>query len=385
MGELARWWWVALLAGARGDDGKFHCVRLEGQLYCIEAEKPDLKEHPGMIWTTAYGIGPAKSGSTSLAGRLRQLQHDVSVGNKFFAEGKPGKHFEVNYLLNNMAMRGGLGALARNFDTSFFDENAPVAAYEKSPSASAHPLVPYRARAFLSKDLKLVLTTRDVIGLDSSYYLYSEQPSHNVTYKTRVEAQVKQNADFHECRIREFRNIMLPNTQGVVPSIDVLYDGSFSWTEAHQVDSVLYTKCSKPEDGIAALEPDLIPNTLRRWMLVFPNRSNILCLDLAQREGDDADKTNIQLFNFLGIDLSERTGVGVKGGQQHHDTALQRIVDSQQDAGFPPPPGKTWEEEVTELFALINDTVVKYVPCSNVAFFKDVCGYAPYGYDHCHV
>lgn len=344
---------------------------------CTRAETPQLNIPYAPKWPTVLGIGPAKTGSSSLGHRLDSAPN-VLVGHNH-AGG-----IELGWLSNEGVVNGIMG-YAKHFNHS--QELSPefVQAYEKTPGYSGHPLVPYRARAFMSTNLKLLFSTRTLFELDASLYLFKKANTLNFTYHGWLHARLKSYDNWVECRRKAFELIMLPASDGTVLTIDDIYNTTYFSPESTSIiEGHIYKECGLCHDNTPGncFVNVMIVSNLRRWIHAFPNRDNILCVDISQRI-DDPIGTLQRINEFLGIKDQSVTSKDGERGNSHADiSTFDRIVESQMEL-TPDRSRNDIEREVAELRDLLHETGRKYVPCSDIEFFKDVCGYYPLGYDYC--
>ncbi|KAJ8603539.1 hypothetical protein CTAYLR_004874 [Chrysophaeum taylorii] len=362
-------WSVMLFGFGRGEDG-YHCVSLEiragSRLACGRGELPSGSQR----WPNVLGIGPAKSGSTALAHLLHSVPR-VVTGNKTYATGVWEDYpYEVAWLYRPEMVAKGLASYSKYFPPN---ENA-VVFFEKTPKYSAHSLVPYRARTFLSNKLKLVLTTRGLLDLDASLYLYREKL---VTYREWFEARVRAHEAWADCRERRFRVIT-----GNTITIESLHDPDyFDWQAASGAEHDLANVCG----AVASVDANVtrfrdwiseifVVWSLRRWTLVFPHEQNFLCID------SDSIKANPEMeqsriFDFVGLP-DQKYVPAAKKVLKATRTPTDRLVDVQIAKGVP-------EDDVPLLQKALLDWGRARTRCRDVDAFKRVCGYVPSDHDHC--
>lgn len=344
---------------------------------CTRAEVPQLNTPYAPKWPTVLGIGPAKTGSSSLGHRL-DTAPTVLVGHNH-AGG-----IELGWLSNQAVVNGIMG-YAAHFNHSQDLSPDLVQAYEKTPSYSGHPLVPYRARAFMSTNLKLLFSTRTLFELDGSLYLFKKANLLNFTYYGWLHARIRSYDNWIECRRRVFEAIMLPASDGTVLKLDDIYNTTYFSPESTSfIEGEIYKECGTCHDDTpgSCFANIMIVNSLKRWIHAFPNRDNILCVDISQRI-DDPVGTLQKINSFLGIHDDSVTPKDGERGNSHADVStFDRIVESQIEL-TPERSRKEIEKEVSELRDLLLETGRKYVPCRDIEFFKEVCGYYPLGYDYC--
>lgn len=386
---------------------------------CAKAERPDFEVASTKKWTSVIGIGPAKSGTSSI-GPIIKASGTVIVGNKNIDDKNGHWQSELTWLSRESEMREGLKTLSHYFQQNVTGGGNTVDAYwEKDPQYFQEyaPYAAYRARTFLGPYLKLVHTSRDLLDLDGSLYLFREAFNAGVSYRTWVETRIAVFESHMQCRNATFSQLIIPSFDGAKIGIEELQNPDyFSWETASTIEAYLYRACGSGKPRYVDHVTDsmvgifLVPN-LRRWMHAFPNRSNIFCMDVAHRIAD-RPKTYKRLYTFLGLEGSsvfagtednddkhehelteappqprlmlepdvpdskrlERDGV------RHPDKAtLDRLIESQE--AFE---GVAARQVVEKLREMISELAPRYIRCDDVFWYENVCGYIPTGYEYCY-
>lgn len=371
----------------------YSCMRLleSGGVACSKYQEP---EEEGEHWTNVIGIGPAKSGSTSLA-VLFEETNVISVGNKRKWQGdltESAFGSELNWFKYDDKIQRGLVNLAKAYS-----ESESGLYFEKDPmyQENCALIAAYRARSFLGPKLKLIHTSRNFIDLDGSHYLYMNLFRKGYNYSAWIDARVQALDDFLRCRKGTFDNLIVPTYDGSKVDISKLHDAAyFSWEAAMQVDSVIYEKCGsgapeKPHSAIIRIPMSaifMVPQ-LKRWMHAFPNRTNLFCLDVDARIKDPAT-TYVNLYKFLGFKnqdfLDERRDIQLERqhseAKKHHveESMFDRIVASQSEFSDNI---EVLKQSVSEAQARIVDAAKRFVSCEDVRWYQDTCGYVTPGFE----
>lgn len=365
------------------------CVEyLDGCFGCVRSEEPNFAEKR---WTTVMGIGPAKSGSTSLSDELEKSglvvvgDRDVDV---------PEKHHvssELQWLAKDNSVRKGLKDLSKFFSPA--TENT-VAYFEKDPQYetkhAAHAA--YRARAFLGPNLKLVHTSRDFVDLDGSLYLYRKAFLNNVSYAEWVDFRIEAFNAREECREEEFSKLMVPSYNGEKTSIKDLHNPkAFSIESASLIETRLYKMCDtveRPSNGIQDFMHAIFMVTdLKRWMHAFGKKENFHCIDLASRARDPAS-VYYGLYKFLGVDdeefLEERLVKLSKQAMSEDYDMGQHTIDRLVQAHVPfVDPRFNITQSVMDSRKRVSDLGKKQVTCEDLEWYEEICGYPAPGYMSC--
>lgn len=377
---------------ARGADEEAttSCFLVSGKVRCARSESADLAS--SRKWPTAIGIGPEKSGSSTLDILMSKVP-SVIVGRKKGPNDEDT--FELNWLIRPQNIKLGLA----NYSEYFIvddpgNHEAKKVAYEKSPQYSSHSVVPYRARSFV-KDLKLVFTTRDMLELDASLYLYLQVDKANVSYDFWVNERIKAFARMMECRRDQFEKLMIPGSDGTKLTIDALHDSThFSWQAASLVESAIFETC---QNGAVSTFPKrsfsvpmaniFLPLSIKRWAHAFP-ADQIHCVDIKERTEDPQTSLD-NFFDFVelprvDLEFSIKKSNNVA---EHAESPFDRIVQSQLDMASRDGQG-TQNKDMAEAIVKrlqqeITNTAKMYVTCEDVEKFHSVCGYRPFGYDWC--
>jgi len=270
---------------------------IEKDMFCFEGQcSLPLSRYSGEFPNFFLGVGPGRSGSTSLIGALRS-HPTVVVGD---ARNHPTQKccFYELYVLDNQER----AARGQSVYVDFFtpDTKAKRGTHwfgEKTPLYSSHRLVPFRARAMFGPWLKLFLTWREPVEIFTSRYLqlYEEQRANlrNQTFTQWANGQLNNFRHMTKCRQEHLERVSLTER--------MIYDPSFPLSETAAVEEYLVRLCGSMGDGPhAALEGR---GMFRRWAHVFDKRQ-ILCVIL-----EDQNTRMNWVFDRLSTHLSiDRNG-----------------------------------------------------------------------------
>lgn len=368
----------------------------ENVFECVKAEPAELTPGSQRRYTNVIGIGPPKSGTSSLGGLLTGTGIVLLGDRNVDLNPWPGVQTELNWLQKEPLMSQGISTLAHYYDKGANDSTKTVF-FEKDPKyfQSMAPVAAYRARAFLGPNLKVIHTTRDLLDLDGSLYLYRNTHKFNVSYREWVEHRMESFKNNIGCRNVVFDEHIVPAFDGTKVSIDNLHNSTFfSWEAASTIEAELLRRCGPGQPYRVNHISDTMAgifevSNLRRWVHAFPNyQENLHCIDVNQR-ANEPEAAYTALFEFIGADLTSVHDylkqvvdevLSRTDSADHHpsSTTFDRVVESQRRFE-----GDRAEKVVTELRQRIQEVVPEYVPCEHVHWYRMVCGYVPTGYEHC--
>lgn len=372
---------------------------LDASFGCVKYEEPDFKEKR---WTTLMGIGPAKSGTSTLSEELTRADM-VGVGDLEYE--KTEKHRlqpELQWLASDESVRKGIKDLG-----SFFlpTKGEAVAYFEKDPQYETKhaAYAAYRARAFLGPNLKLLHTSRDFVELDGSLYLFRKAHRKGISYADWVDFRIE---GFHlrqACRDREFSRLMIPAFDGSKVSIRDLHNPkAFSRESAGRIETLLYQKCdkdgpfgkSRPSVGIQDyMHAIFMIEDLKRWVQAFGKKENFHCVDLSARVKNPVAEF-VAMYKFIGVDdedffeAKRADWMGSSGNTAHHpppdddydehQVMFDRLLQAQIDFVHPE---ANFTQAILDARKRIRDLGLSQVTCEDLAWYEDICGHPAPGYE----
>ena len=311
---------------------KVNCIYLSGELRCQVEEPSRGSEY-------VIGIGPAKTGSSALA-RVLDTHPDMVVG-----ESTRHDHeccgSELYFFVHENDYVKGVGYYREYFEM----QSGSALVNEKTPEYSDHPLVPYRVRASLGPDVKLIMTIRD--SLEGTASLYMHRRTHNSqkikgarppTFVEWTQHKIELYKKYEECAKKVFGKMWLPQPSSKSPRIENWFEAT-TWQTASMIDHHLYQKCWLPvfrrsgefdiQMGNDAATHYLYLTNLRRWKHVFGS-SNVLCvfhenLTVPSKQSGVFEK----VMDFLSLDASKlpEGTLAVPEGSQEKERLSQSAVE----------------------------------------------------------
>jgi len=343
-------------------------TRSEGSSFCISLFE---EQHVRCFSTpvggplsvpTFLGIGPGKSGSTSLIKTLMrhpQIACGMTTRNNISTP-------EVCALLKDPSPMY-VDSYAQYFDQSL---TGIVASGEKCPRYAATLRVPYAARALLGPRLKLLYTWRDPAELDASLYLHRwrEGIVRNQTYADWSAARRQAHDEWHSCRQAQLQQIWNGSEKR---SSELFLDDDQTDTNhiarqvAGFVEHDIVLQCgggrSKYEaEPFAAL---LHPLSLRRWAFVF-GRKQLLCVHMLDQMFKPTS-TFRKVTDFLNLELFANVKAD---GPLGASTTLARLEAMQQQTF-----GEQEIPHARRALGKVNASVTKYVSGEDWKWFHEVC------------
>ncbi|CAK0912017.1 unnamed protein product [Prorocentrum cordatum] len=208
------------------------------------------------------GVGPGRSGSTSLISALRD-HPSVIVGDA-----------RNLYILDKVReCAKGQSAYVDFFTSDTKSKRKTHWFGEKTPMYSSHRLVPFRARAMFGPSLKLFLTWRNPAQIFASRYLQLYEESR----ATLKDENFRQWADRHLDTFRGIAECRKNLLQKFSLTERMIYDSTFTIHATAAMEEYLVRLCGHMGDGPhAALEGR---GMFRRWAHVF-GKSQVLCVDV---------------------------------------------------------------------------------------------------------
>jgi len=345
---------------------------------CAREELPPLGSGWADRWPTVVGIGPAKSGSSSLNGYMSSLPECSNQATK----GEP------NFFNTNSKVAKGLSWYHYGGESLM---NMTLL-YEKSPSYSSSTLAPYTIRMFLGERAKLIFTTRDILELHSSLYLYLEVDKAKVSYADYVHHRIAVYEAVTLCHERNLPGLLIPEGDGRPLNLSLrdIHDPTiFDWQSANTLDLALAAACPAHKMPVPKLPQGatdrpfgfgLPVQALRHWAFVFPRSDQLLCLDLHMRE----ERPNYELsrlHDFLNIPAPTEQQQKKFGGPGRHagQTAFDRVVQSQ--VPIYGNGSRDIQEEVSQVNAEIIRVSMIDVTCADARWVEALCGSFPRGYE----
>lgn len=344
-------------------------------LKCFSPELPKLPSTDYPLWNSFLGIGPSKTGSSSLFEQLGKHKK-VVIGNST-AGGRLCCYSELYYFTKMEDVEKGI-IRYKDFYTNADHVNAEAVG-EKTPFYFSHPLVPYRARALLSKSLKLILTYRDPVEADISLYFHREMAStHKMAYYEWLYPRLDGLKKWVKCREIAFKSLLVQNStheKDYFNIRDLHNPNIISWETAQNIEIFLLHKCEFPTptgnvlDGLIYhsdyLQERLSVENLKRWVHVF-GKENMICIK------NDDQLTNAQnvldeVTNFLGVNPDGWDGF--KPENYHPFNITHRLLESQR---------KLNSDAVNGMIPAMNalrDFLDSYETKEEKAWFQDICGF----------
>lgn len=343
-------------------------------LKCFNPEAPKLPSHDKALWSSFMGIGPSKTGSSSVF-KLLEKHKKILIANSIVG-GKGCCSSELYHFTEAKEVDKGIMRYLMFYNNT--DHKNIEAAGEKTPFYFSHPLVPYRARAILSKSLKLIFTYRDPVEADISLYFHRAMAARfKMSYYEWLYPRLEGLKNWLNCRETAFQSLLVENStngKDYISIRDLHNQELVTWETAHNIEVFLMEKCAfgtptgpylskaiYPQDY---LQERLYIENLKRWVHVF-GKDNILCIS------NDEQSTNIQnvldkLIEFLGVNPAGMDGYKPVNYPSHNIT--HRLLESQQ---------KLNSDSVDQMLPAINalrEFLDFYETKEDRAWFKDVCG-----------
>lgn len=278
---------------------KMTCLNIRSKRICVEAS-PSPQDSSEAIWSSFIGIGPVLSGGTSVVQMLK-LHPQVQVGDRNGPEEvECCKTAELYFFGDDNQLSLGL-----DYYKNFFKPRKPGAkiAGESSPHYSDHPLLPYRVRALLGPDVKLLFTIRDPVDALLSLYLFRNQHE-RLPVPVYFHKLLKDQKAYDDCLERTITTLF----RGSGRTSSTLYYEILSSIDLDTNNIMLLDEtammCWNQKTSIRyqheRLQQYLYKENLMRWSAVFPNQ--ILCIWSDEFFANGLETVN-SVFEFLGVDL----------------------------------------------------------------------------------
>jgi len=277
------------------DDGKreLTCLLVGYQRICIEDNPPPAAES-SEIWSEFIGIGPARSGSSNLLWTLKRHPH-IQVGEPALHNQSCCPGSELSFFTNDTLFAKGIEYYKGYFETR--KPNVKIAG-EKTPSYSDHPMVPYRIRAMLGPNVKLLFTLRDPLeALLSLYSLRHQEGRVNVStwFTTLLEDQRL----YEKCLQKQLRKVWLINEGKTLNLHETI--SKLEWHSAMMLEELTNVCWSRPTDMRGQherLQHYIYKENLMRWRTVFGDR--VLCIWNDEFRVNGVNTLN-RVLNFLSL------------------------------------------------------------------------------------
>lgn len=280
------------------------CLSIKSKRVCVEAS-PSPKDDSTGLWSSFIGIGPALTGLDSFT-EILQMHPQIQVGikNNLLAATRGGsqccKGAELYFFGDDNQLHLGL-----DYYKKFFlplKSGAKIAG-ESSPSYSDHPLVPYRVRAMLGSNVKLLFTVRDPVDALLSLYTLRQQDE-RLPVPAYFHKLIRDQRAYDECLETTITNLF--RSTGRTSS--TLYYEVVSSNELDIHSTMLLEEtammCWNQKTSIRhhneRLQHYLYTENLMRWHAVFPNQ--VLCIWSDEFVEDGLGTIN-SVLEFLGVDL----------------------------------------------------------------------------------
>jgi len=280
------------------------CLSIRSKRVCVEAE-PSPKDTSSGLWSSFIGIGPTLSGLDSFT-EVLQMHPQIQLGSKsrilqFHRGGlECCKWAELYFFGDENQLSLGL-----DYYKKFFlpPKSGAMIAGESSPSYSDHPLVPYRMRAMLGSNVKLLFTIRDPVDALLSLYTLRQQDERLPVPAYFHKLLVDQKA-YDECLETTITKLFRsPERTSSTLYYEVVGSNELDIHSAMLLDETAMM-CWNQKTSIRhhneRLQHYLYKENLMRWQAVFPDQ--VLCIWSDEFMEHGLETINSAL-EFLGVDL----------------------------------------------------------------------------------
>lgn len=295
-----------------------------GKLFVAKQERADLKSETG-IFPTFIGIGGPKSGSTSMV--LRLSEHlNIEIGESTRG-GQTCCGPELYVMINGALEAEGLSTYKKFYPDKIGGEIKQIG--EKTPSYSEDPLVPYKVKALLGDDTKVLYTIRDMIDMDVSHYFHSKEygrmDTKDMTYWEWVDRRVNAQSRFLKCRENHFQMMVVPDgamsKEWFIKLEDLYTTDMLHPKDVQMIENYLTHRCTAGSDPNIVEHVDRsylplrdIPDmgglthsvNLKRWRHVV-GADNFMCIT-DRDQFCDTEGTAYKVLRFLGVDATPPDG-----------------------------------------------------------------------------
>ena len=270
---------------------------------CYHSEKNE--QH---LWPTFIGIGPAKSGSSSMH-RAVASHKNVAIGELCTSPGECSPELHALDTVGRDFLT--LNAVTTYFNVTKLTNNKKVLAVgEKTPHYASSDSAPYIAHALLGPNLRLIYTIREPVEEDLSWYNHRHASGLDVDFPTWVNDRIEFGEAMLSCKRSAVTTFAVPRFNGTENWLqyDDLFDADkISWQDARRLELALASKCNqkllnKNAKFGSILEYNHFFN-LKRWLHVFGS-SNFLCVqDIDQLCNNSMDRVLEKVAVLLGLPL----------------------------------------------------------------------------------
>jgi len=288
-------------------DPPMTCLIIKSKRVCVEAS-PSPKHSSEPLWASFIGIGPILSGGTSVLQMLK-LHPQVQIGDRWQnsksilpdnEQADCCKGAELYFFGDERKLSLGL-----RYYKGFFLPRKPGAkiAGESSPNYSDHPLLPYRVRAMLGPDVKLLFTIRDPVDALLSLYLLRNQDE-RIPAPVYFHKLLKDQKAYDDCLETKITSLFRGSGRTsstlyyeILSSIDLDIHNKMLLDETAML---CWNQKTSIQYQLERLQQYLYKENLMRWNAVLPNQ--ILCIWSDEFVATGLETIN-SVFEFLGVDL----------------------------------------------------------------------------------
>lgn len=233
---------------------------------------------PTASW--AFGIGPAKSGSTAV-GLFVSSSKEVLCGFRLVPWGVNAstiRAMEASFL-NRIIVSGvssifnsvGCGVENRSVQPCNSQADSVRVIFEKTPMYSASIEAPFVASAvFNNADTRFIYTWRDPLVQDMSLYMHRKAFQRNLTYMDWVDQSVRRHQEWEQCRKQTFKHIQPDFDENLTSVDEALSDAvRFPSQIAYLTEIYFRQKCGEPAAKFRSsdlFEEIFHHRNLNRWM-----------------------------------------------------------------------------------------------------------------------
>jgi len=277
------------------DDGRreMTCLLVSYQRICIEDNPPSAAESSD-IWSEFIGIGPARSGSSNLLWTLKRHPH-IQVGEPALHNQSCCPGSELSFFTNDTLFLKGI-----EYYKGYFESRKPYVkiAGEKTPSYSDHPVVPYRIRAMLGPNVKLLFTLRDPLEALLSLFSLRHQEG-RVNISTWFTTLLEDQRLYEKCLQKQLRKVRRINEGKPLNLHETI--SKLEWHSAMMLEEITNVCWSRPTDMRGQrerLQHYIYKENLMRWRTVFGDR--VLCIWSDEFRAHGVNTLN-RVLDFLGL------------------------------------------------------------------------------------
>jgi len=277
------------------------CISISSKRVCVEAS-PSPQDSSTGLWSSFIGIGPVLSGGASVVEMLK-IHHQIQLGDRsrLLSGVTPnGEEAELYFFGNEDQLSLGLDYYEKFFQPL---KSGAKFAGEISPSYSDHPLVPYRVRATLGPDVKLLFTVRDPIDALLSLYTLRRQDE-RLPVPAYFHKLLTDQKAYEKCLETTITNLFRsPERTSSILYYEVLSSDELNINKKMLVDEsamMCWNQRTNIRHQNERLQHYLYLENLMRWQAVFPNQ--ILCI-WSDEFVEHGLQTINSVFGFLGVDL----------------------------------------------------------------------------------